>query len=78
MIDMQWAVCETLEDPEEVRKSRRASDTTRLYYRRYTNTAIGDKWVCVVVKFLENDAFISTAYGTNKIKQGELIWRKES
>jgi hypothetical protein len=61
MIGMQWAVWETLEDPEEVRKSRKASDTTRLYYRRYTNTEIGDKWVCVVVKFLSDDAFISIA-----------------
>jgi hypothetical protein len=63
---------------EEVRKSRKASDTTRLYYRRYTNTEIGDKWVCVVVKFLSDDAFISIAYATNKIKQGELMWQKES
>jgi hypothetical protein len=59
---MQWAVRETLESPQEVRKSRKAPDTGRLYYRRYTGTEKGDKWVCVVVKFLENDAFISTAY----------------
>jgi hypothetical protein len=32
--------------------------------------------MCVVVKFLENDAFISTAYLARKINPGELIWRK--
>jgi hypothetical protein len=74
---MQWAIRETLEDPEEVRKSRKAPDTGRLYYRRYIGTEKGDKWVCVVVKFLENDAFISTAYLTRRIILGELIWRKE-
>lgn len=73
-----WTVEETLKDPEEVRKSREDPDTVRLYYRRYTNPSEKDKWVCVVVKFLENDAFILTAYETRRIKSGELIWRIES
>jgi hypothetical protein len=75
---MQWAIRETLEDPEEVRKSRKAPDTGRLYYRWYTDTEKGDQWVCVVVKFLENDAFISTAYLARRIMPGEWIWVKES
>jgi hypothetical protein len=75
LIAMEWAVRETLENPEEVRKSERAPHS-RLYYRRYTNTVLGDKFMCVVVKFLENDAFISTAYLARKINPGELIWRK--
>jgi hypothetical protein len=45
--------------------------------RRYIGPEKGDKWVCVVVKFMENDAFISTAYLTRRIILGELIWRKE-
>jgi hypothetical protein len=55
-----------------------APDTGRLYYRWYTETEKGGKWVCVVVKFLENDAFISTAYLARRIMPGELIWAKES
>lgn len=78
MVGMEWAVRETLEDPEEIRKSRRDPDTVKLYYRWFTNTRVGDKWLCVVVKFLENDAFILTAYETHYIKPGELIWRKVS
>lgn len=74
---MQRAIRETLEDPQEVRKSRKAPDIGRLYYRWYTDTEKGEKWVCVVVKFLENDAFISTAYLARRIMSGELIWRKE-
>jgi hypothetical protein len=53
------------------------STTGRLYYRRYIGMEKGDKWVCVVVKFLENNAFISTASLTRRIILGELIWRKE-
>jgi hypothetical protein len=78
MLGMEWAVRETLEDPEEVRKSRDDPNTVKLYYRRYTITGAGGKMVCVVAKFLENDAFILTAYQTYKVIPGELIWPKES
>jgi hypothetical protein len=62
MVGTQWAVQETLEDPDEVRKSSKDPNTVRLYYRRYTNTLVGDKFICVAVKFLSKDAFILTAY----------------
>jgi hypothetical protein len=78
MVGMQSAIQGTLESPEEVRKDRDDPDSVRLYYRRYTNTPAGDKLVCVVVKFLENDAFILTAFPTSRIRRGELIWAKES
>jgi hypothetical protein len=74
---MQWAVGETLQDPDEVWKSFSDPDSARVYYRWYTDTRVGDKWVCVAVKFLEKDAFVLTAYATGRIKPGEMIWRKE-
>jgi hypothetical protein len=76
MISMEWAVRETLEDPEEVRESRDDPNTVKLYYKRYIDTSVGDKFMCVVVKFLPNDAFILTAYLTRKMMPGARIWRK--
>jgi len=32
---------------------------------------VGGKWLCVVVKYAENDAFVVTAYLTAKPKAGE-------
>ena len=79
MPSMQWTVQQTLEDPEEVRESQSDPATVRLYYRFFTNTIIGNKWVLVVVKFLgNNDAFVLTAYTTDAIKPGGLIWTKQS
>jgi hypothetical protein len=66
---MQRAVRETLQDPDEVRKSFSDPDSTKVYYKWYTDTRVGDKWLCVVVKFLENDAFVLTAYETDNIIQ---------
>jgi hypothetical protein len=44
---------------------------------RYTITPPSSKMMCVIVKVLESDAFILTAYQTYKVIEGELIWRKE-
>jgi hypothetical protein len=35
---------------------------------------VGGKWLCVVVKYAESDAFVVTAYLTDKPKSGEDLW----
>ena len=45
-----------------------------LYYRFYLGTRVGDKWLCVVVKVSGEDAFVVTAYLTNKPKRGVVLW----
>jgi hypothetical protein len=32
------------------------------------------KWLCVVVKYTESDAFVFTAYLTDKPKLGARLW----
>lgn len=72
MISFESALEETLKEPEFVKRSK-SDPNTALYYRFCTNTTVGDKWLCIVVKFLIQDAFILTAYLTDKIKQGESL-----
>ncbi len=60
-------------EPQLVRRSR--SDTeVRLFYEYYAQTIVGGKWLCVVVKYIEPDAFVVTAYLTDKPKAGEDLW----
>jgi len=40
----------------------------------YPETQVGGKWFCVVVKYEEADAFVVTAYLTNRPKAGEDLW----
>jgi hypothetical protein len=49
----------------------------RLYYRFYVGTRVGDKHLCVVVKVLQEDAFVVTAYLTDKVKKGKVLWPSE-
>jgi len=41
-------------------------------------TRVGDKWLCVVVKVSDADAFVLTASLTDKIKQGVRLWPSAS
>ena len=65
-----------LREPQLVRRSRLDS-AVRLFYEFYAQTVVGGKWLCVVVKYAENDAFIVTAYLTDKPKAGEDLWPRK-
>ena len=48
-----------------------------LYYSFERETKVGDKWLCVVVKYSVDDAFVVTADLTDKVKKGEHLWPKK-
>lgn len=75
MAGMERAVAETLRDPQLVILSR-TDATATLNYRYYLRTMVGGKWLCVVVQCTESDAFVLTAYLTDKPKRGDVLWRK--
>jgi hypothetical protein len=73
MVSMQTAIEETLLQPERVVESF-TDPQAHLYYRFYFRTIVGGKFLCVVVKTLETDAFLLTAYLTDRIKKGVQLW----
>lgn len=75
MKGMTEAIEETLANPLEVVESLSDPDA-HLYYRFYLGTKVGDKYLCVVVKISEKDAFVLTAYLTDSIKKGRILWSK--
>lgn len=74
MVDMRFQLEIVLQNPEVVRQSR-SDNKVYLYYRFYEQTIVGAKWLCVVIKDNSDDAFIITAYLTDKLKQGLELWR---
>jgi hypothetical protein len=58
---------------QEDRRSR-TDVSVRLFCEFYAQTIVGGKWLCVVVKYGESDAFVVTAYLTDKPKAGEDLW----
>ncbi|MDE3091980.1 MAG: hypothetical protein KGJ80_21615, partial [Chloroflexota bacterium] len=48
--------------------------TVDLYHRLYEETPVTRKYLVVIVKYLEQDAFVVTAFFTDKEKKGKRIW----
>ena len=63
-------VKETLINAEEVRRSK-SDPSVYLYYRKEN-----DRYICVVVKHLNDDGFIITTYLSDNIKEGEEVWKR--
>ena len=76
MKEQEGKLIETLLDPDVVIQSR-SDATARLFHRLYKGTIVGDKHLCVVVKYPQaGNAFIITAYFTDKIKTGGILWKR--
>src|SRR5882762_3735175 len=73
MSGMATEIARVLREPQLVRRSR-SDATVRLFYEFYARTILGGKWLCVVVKYAEHDAFAVTAYLTENPKAGEDLW----
>ena len=70
MLGREDDVTDTLQNPDEVRRSRRDPEVF-LFYR----SERPGRWTCAVIKRINDDeGFLMTAYPTNAIKKGDLIW----
>ncbi|MFH0764492.1 MAG: DUF4258 domain-containing protein [Candidatus Omnitrophota bacterium] len=63
-------VKDTLSNPDEVRVSKK-DIAVLLFYK-----IIGKYYFCVVIRCFKKRGFIVTAYWTEKIKEGELKWKR--
>jgi hypothetical protein len=70
MSGRQRDIQETLENPGEIRRSRK-DPNVYLFYR----VKRPKRWLCAVVKRLEGEGFLVMAYVTDAIKIGESVWR---
>ena len=69
MVDQLDRIAETLLEPEEVRVSDR-DDSVHLYYRRYSETAVTEKFLLVVANVEVDSPFVMTAFYTDRLKSG--------
>jgi hypothetical protein len=68
-------IAETLAAPERIVRSR-TDATVELFYKWYASTPVTAKFLCVVVKALPDNPFMITAYHTDAVKRGEVLWEK--
>lgn len=58
-----------LREPSEIRQSKTDKEVY-LYYKQF------DKLYCVVARHLGSEGFLITAYPTDKVKEGDAVWKK--
>ena len=76
MVGQLTRISETLKEPDQIIQSK--TDTTvELFYKHYKTTPVSEKILCVVIKTLQNDHFVITAYFTDTIKRGQILWEKK-
>jgi hypothetical protein len=62
-------VLAALENPDEIRRSK-TDESVYLYYKK-----LNGRWIVIVCKHLNSEGFIITAYITDRIKEGEIVWK---
>jgi len=70
LLGREEEVQEVLERPDEVRRSRMDSSVCLYYKKKRAH------YTCAVVKHLNDEGFLITAYWAEPIKIGEAIWKK--
>jgi hypothetical protein len=75
----EWVekIPEVLAQPERVVRSR-LDPESELFYVWKTRSRVGPKYLCVVVVVRPDDAFVLTAYLTDAVKKGEVLWPRSA
>ena len=76
MAGMLADIARALVEPDLVVESN-ADPEVQLSYRFLPTTRVGPKFVVIVVKTRAEDAFVVTAYLTDKPKAGRVLWSRE-
>jgi hypothetical protein len=66
---------ETIGNPDFVIESI-SDHEAAICYRFYHGTRAGNKYLCVVIKYLPADAYVLTAYPSDQIKNGRFLWER--
>ncbi|MBS4029109.1 MAG: hypothetical protein KGZ58_10805 [Ignavibacteriales bacterium] len=75
MIGQEIKIGETLALPDIIKRSNYDSEVY-LYYKFYPSTPVTSKYLVVIAKITEDDAFILSSFFTDKIKSGETQWQQ--
>ncbi len=77
MSGLDGAIATTLERPHRVVHST-SDENAELFCRLLSHTVVGEKYLCVVTKRVDADAFVLTAYLTDGINPGVTIWPRST
>lgn len=60
----------------DIIKASKYDTTVICYYRLYEKSPVTKKYLLCIVKIKNGKGFVITAFYTDKIKEGKILWRK--
>jgi len=67
-------VNQTMKSPDFIKQGNRAD--TFMYYKFFPTTIIYRKYLVLVIKYLNTEGTVLTGYFTERIRKGDVLWRK--
>jgi len=62
---------------EKASMTHRFSYSINLFYKLYEKTPVTEKYLLVVIKTVNREGFIVTAFFTDRVKKGGVVWKKK-
>ena len=63
-----------MRSPDLIKQGNRAD--TFMYYKFFPRTVVSPKYLVLVIKYLNAEGTVVTGYFTERIRKGEVLWRK--
>lgn len=76
MLNQYDKIKDTLKNPFMIVRSK-TDNEVELFYKKYSRTPVTEKYLGVVIKSWIDDSFIITAYFTDTIKKGGILWEEK-
>jgi molybdopterin synthase catalytic subunit len=67
---------ETIMNPDEIRESTH-DPSVLLFCKLYGETPVTEKYLLVVIETQNREGFIVTAFFTDRVKKGGVMWKKK-
>lgn len=74
MVEQMNKIRQVIAEPEIIIVTS-TDETVHVYHRHYPATPVTSKFLLVAVKILEDDAFVLTAFFSNRQKKGIILWQ---
>lgn len=67
-------VNQTIMSPDLIKRGNKAD--TFMFYKFFPRTIVSPKYLVLVIKYLNTEGTVLTGYFTERIRKGEILWRK--
>jgi hypothetical protein len=66
---------QAMKTPDLIKQGNRAD--TLMLYKFFSKTIVSPKHLVLVIKYFNTEGFVITGYFTERIRKGEILWKRQ-